>query len=219
MHCTRSRYVGWADLRLLAAAAALGLLAACNCPQGVVSETGSDGVSNEGGEQVGGDPEAYYLPFEAGTTVWVGQGYLGVLSHAGEYAADFMTPLGTPIVAARGGTVVDLNEASDCNSWTVLGPDHADPDCYSNFVQIRHGDDTIAVYGHLLHDSVSVEIGQTVARGEAIALSGHTGFSFLPHLHFAVSNPPTAARFADVCGDGIPQAGYSYTSQNARGAN
>ena len=82
-------------------------------------------------------------------------------------------------------------------------------------MEVQHADGTIAVYGHLAHDGVLVGVGQQVARGEPIALSGHTGFSFAPHLHFSVSNPPVEVHFADVGGEGIPQLGWWYTSQNA----
>jgi murein DD-endopeptidase MepM/ murein hydrolase activator NlpD len=49
-----------------------------------------------------------------------------------------------------------------------------------------HDDGTIAIYAHLHWDSVRVQAGQHVQRGEYIADSGNTGFTTGPHLHFAV---------------------------------
>jgi hypothetical protein len=56
----------------------------------------------------------------------------------------------------------------------------------ANMVEILHDDGTIAVYAHLHWDSVRVQPGQFVRRGEYIANSGNTGFSTGAHLHFAV---------------------------------
>ena len=47
-------------------------------------------------------------------------------------------------------------------------------------------DGTIGVYAHLHWDSVRVQPGQHVQRGEYIADSGNTGFTTGAHLHFAV---------------------------------
>ena len=199
----RPRQVGIRVIfRLLVLAVVAAMQAACTCETALTEAPDTT------------DAEAYYLPFEAGTKVWVAQGYNGILSHSGQYAVDFAVPIGTPVLAARRGTVIDFNADSDCNNWTILGQAFADPSCRWNFVRIQHSDGTVAVYGHLAHDSVFVVAGQQVARGERIALSGHTGFSATPHLHFAVSNPPTPAHFVDVCGDGEPLVGYEYTSQN-----
>ncbi|HSG66493.1 MAG TPA: M23 family metallopeptidase, partial [Gammaproteobacteria bacterium] len=44
----------------------------------------------------------------------------------------------------------------------------------------------MALYAHLQWDSIRVEPGQRVARGELLARSGNTGFSTGPHLHFVV---------------------------------
>jgi murein DD-endopeptidase MepM/ murein hydrolase activator NlpD len=54
-----------------------------------------------------------------------------------------------------------------------------------NFVRVLHDDGTMGVYLHLKQGSVSVE-GQRVMVGSALALSGNTGNSSGPHLHFVV---------------------------------
>ena len=70
--------------------------------------------------------------------------------------------------------MVDLNESSNTG-----GPDKKHKD-ESNYVSIAHADGTIGEYHHLKADGVLVEIGDRVTAGQAIALSGDTGYSTLP---------------------------------------
>jgi murein DD-endopeptidase MepM/ murein hydrolase activator NlpD len=59
---------------------------------------------------------------------------------------------------------------------------------YGNDVIIRHADGRYTLYGHLTRPLVSA--GQTVAKGEAIGVSGATGNVTGPHLHFEVRTTP-----------------------------
>ena len=56
----------------------------------------------------------------------------------------------------------------------------------ANQVRILHDDGTMAVYAHLQPNSVRVQRGAKIARGQWIANSGNTGYSSGPHLHFVV---------------------------------
>ena len=92
-------------------------------------------------------------------------GYRWGRLHAG---TDVGVPQGTTVRASRGGQVVTAG-------W-VGG--------YGNCVIIDHGDGVSTRYGHL--SQVLVSVGQYVDQGDQIALSGNTGRSTGPHLHFEI---------------------------------
>ena len=89
---------------------------------------------------------------------------------------DIAMPEGTPIIAARGGLVVKTE-----NNQAGRGSDPS-----GNFVRVLHDDGTQGVYLHLKQGSVSVRDGQRVGVGSLLGLSGNTGNSSGPHLHFVV---------------------------------
>lgn len=128
------------------------------------------------------DAVLYRLPYAKGKTYYVVQGYNGGYSHRGasRFALDFMMPEGTPVHAARTGVVVDVTE-----QHTLGG---ADPKYsqYANFVVVLHNDGTTGEYYHLQHQGAAVAVGDKIETGELLGFSGNTGFSSLPHLHFAV---------------------------------
>lgn len=88
------------------------------------------------------------------------------------------------IRAARGGTVYALVAGESGNSWGDGTPKGYNG--VGNFVVIDHGDGTFGTYWHLQKNSVKVAKGDKVARGQVLALSGNTGNSSTPHLHFDV---------------------------------
>jgi len=87
------------------------------------------------------------------------------LSHAG---IDIAVPRGTPVRAVAAGTVV----AAD---WTPR---------YGNRVILDHGASVMTLYGH--NELLLVRPGDRVQAGTPIALSGNSGISTAPHLHFEV---------------------------------
>mgnify|MGYP001568820539 FL=1 len=120
----------------------------------------------------------YPLPW-CGGPFRLSQGAEGQYSHFGpknRYAMDIAMPVGTPIIAARAGVVVKVE-----NSQSGRGTDPS-----GNFVRVLHNDGTMGVYLHLKQGSVSVREGQQVTVGSPLALSGNTGNSSGPHLHFVV---------------------------------
>lgn len=131
-----------------------------------------------------GDPSGaaqgyrYPLPWRGGP-FRLSQGANGQYSHYGpknKYAMDIAMPVGTPIIAARAGVVVKTE-----NSQSGRGNDAS-----GNFVRVLHDDGTMGVYLHLKQGLVSVREGQRVTVGSPLALSGNTGNSSGPHLHFVV---------------------------------
>jgi murein DD-endopeptidase MepM/ murein hydrolase activator NlpD len=140
-------------------------------------------------EAVPGDPAAkpqdalYRLPFAA-APVRVDQGVGGHFSHhdaQNYYALDFALAEGTPILAARGGTVMQVEAG-----FAEAGLDRETFGGRANFVRILHADGSMALYAHLAPSGVAVQPGQRVVAGQRLALSGNTGLSTAPHLHFAV---------------------------------
>jgi hypothetical protein len=144
------------------------------------SYTDSFTIGNK--DAVHDDNWIYQLPYKVGKTFRVTQGYHGVFSHIGpdEYAIDWKMPVGTPVYAARGGIVVKAKDDSNQG-----GPDRKYEDC-ANCVLIRHSDGTIGIYAHLKKGGCKVKVGDRVNTGDLIALSGNTGFTSGPHLHFSV---------------------------------
>jgi murein DD-endopeptidase MepM/ murein hydrolase activator NlpD len=123
----------------------------------------------------------YILPWAIGQTYKVGQGNCTQFSHATtnnqQFAYDFLMPIGTSIHAARRGTVAAVNE--DFSDGTGISGQE-------NFIFIEHDDGSIGRYAHLTKLGALFEVGENVERGDAIALSGNSGASTAPHLHFDV---------------------------------
>jgi murein DD-endopeptidase MepM/ murein hydrolase activator NlpD len=103
------------------------------------------------------------------------------MSHKGEYALDFKMKTGTTICAARSGIVIAMRENSDKGG---LKPEMLSE---GNYIIISHDDGSEAHYWHLQKDGVLVDVGDTIETGQAIGLSGNTGYSAFPHLHFEVN--------------------------------
>ena len=125
-----------------------------------------------------------YLPPLQQVEPRIDQGFEGSFSHADEenrYALDFAADAGTPVLAARAGTVMQV-EAGFRTSGLAYG-EYAKR---ANFIRILHDDGSMALYAHLAADGVLVRQGQQVQAGQRIGLSGNTGYSTAPHLHFAV---------------------------------
>ncbi|GAA2647409.1 MULTISPECIES: M23 family metallopeptidase [Streptomyces] len=105
--------------------------------------------------------------FGKGGTMWSHK-------HSGQ---DFAVPVGTPVKAAAAGVVVKA------------GPNGGgDGPAYGNAIVIKHANNTYSQYAHL--SKIQVRIGQKVNASQRIALSGNTGNSSGPHLHFEIRTTP-----------------------------
>jgi len=121
----------------------------------------------------------YRLPWPGGLCLYCGS-HAGRRStpHSGRgrYALDFFLPMGTPVLAARGGIVEKV-----CDRHAVFKPKE-----FGTFVLINHGDGTWGRYYHLRGGSIRVRRGQVVRQGDILGESGRTGRCQSRHLHFEV---------------------------------
>ncbi|MEN9604584.1 MAG: hypothetical protein RJB39_269 [Candidatus Parcubacteria bacterium] len=93
----------------------------------------------------------------------------GIHGHNG---VDIAGTIGTPILAAREGTVTLVRGGSTWNGG------------YGNYVVVSHGGGVQTLYAHM--NSITVNQGQTVSRGQQVGTLGNTGDSTGPHLHVEV---------------------------------
>ena len=125
----------------------------------------------------------FYPPFAAGRDFPISQGFDGDSTHkdaANRFAVDIVMPIGTPVLAARSGIVMDLEDDFHGGKQKHRYLERA------NQIRILHDDGSMAVYAHLQPSSAKVYAGAKVQAGAWIANSGNTGFSSGPHLHFVV---------------------------------
>jgi hypothetical protein len=94
-----------------------------------------------------------------------GFGYRWGVLHGG---IDIANSIGTPILAAADGVVIDAGPTAGYGMW----------------VKLRHRDGTVTLYGHV--NTTTVNIGERVWAGDQIATMGNRGNSTGPHLHFEV---------------------------------
>ncbi|MFF9850133.1 M23 family metallopeptidase [Streptomyces litmocidini] len=115
---------------------------------------------------------SFQLPI-AGSYVSTGYKTGGSLWSSGHHSGiDFHAAYGTQVVSVGSGTVVEAG-------WGGA---------YGNNIVIRMNDGTYTQYGHL--SSIGVHVGQTVEPGQQIGISGSTGNSTGPHLHFEARTSP-----------------------------
>jgi murein DD-endopeptidase MepM/ murein hydrolase activator NlpD len=115
---------------------------------------------------------------------WTGQLWHDSVPHWGRVydqhtGTDYPMVSMTAVAAARGGTVVDLQEGFGTTQFGDFG----------NFVRIRHADGRDTIYYHLAQNGALVGVTQTVVAGQPIGLSGCSGTCYGAHLHFELLRP------------------------------
>jgi murein DD-endopeptidase MepM/ murein hydrolase activator NlpD len=128
------------------------------------------------------DTHIYALPYAAGESYPVSQGFHGSYSHTGgdAFAIDFKMDEGTHVHAARAGVVVGSRDDS------AKGGPSKNFEWDANYILIQHDDGTLGHYVHLQKGGNRVKVGDVVKPGDWIGRSGNTGHTTGPHLHFAV---------------------------------
>ena len=121
-------------------------------------------------------------------------------------------PFGSTVTAARAGVVSAMRVTPPAGSRGLTA---------SNWIQIDHGDGTIASYVHVAQDGALVALGDRVELGTSIAITGDTGdVGSFPHVHFDVhpcgsnlgcTTLPTTFRNTEPNPDGLIQNRF-YTS-------
>jgi hypothetical protein len=157
----------------------------------------------------------YKLPFPKDEEGWVIQGNNSGSNHSGkqQYAWDFRRSCGSPVLAARGGTIV-TDPAKTRDNYTGNGSDKP-----NNFITIDQGDGTFGRYLHIQQGSILRRSG-TVKQGTEIAKVGNVGNSLTGHIHFVVEDkdgnslPVKFDLGKDDKDKGIPRTFHSYTSSN-----
>ena len=86
------------------------------------------------------------------------------------YALDYASPKGTPIVAAADGVVIFAGKRGG----------------YGNLIEIRHENNLKTLYAHMNSFATGMRTGKKVKRGQMIGRVGSTGLSTGPHLHFGL---------------------------------
>ncbi|NND15187.1 MAG: M23 family metallopeptidase, partial [Eudoraea sp.] len=111
----------------------------------------------------------YNLPYHPGESRQIGLSSCSGSYHSAgfpdQFAVDFEMQIGDFVLAARGGTVIYVEESGTDGNYP------------NNIIVIRHVDGTFGQYMHLTFDGAVVERGQTVAQGDLIGYSGATGFA------------------------------------------
>jgi len=147
----------------------------------------------------------WMVPIQIKEPILCSQGFNGCITHNGKfrYSVDIAVDEGTPVICPRDGIVVDYV----CH-FRETGTDQSF-ETKTNYLTIAHSDGTVSEYVHLKHKGVLAELGEVVKRGQVIAYSGNTGWSYGPHLHFHVrenANKGSSTipyKFDDGTGNGI----------------
>ena len=151
------------------------LLAACG---GGDSDAVVDSTATTCTDSLPYQQSSFVLPFTVSESFFVSQANCSGFGHSAfwKYGYDFNMPVGTLVVAARSGTVLHAQDGAQDGDRTR-----------TNLVTIEHEDGTVALYSHLTLNGVLVTVGQSVAAGDTIGLSGDTGNTGdIPHLHFSL---------------------------------
>ncbi len=103
-------------------------------------------------------------------------------AHFGPYchAIDYLMPDGSKILAPKEGFVVEVKDSSN------RGGPSQEFENDLNYITISHGNNEFSQLCHIKHKGALVRVNQPVSRGQLIAYTGSTGWTYEPHLHLMV---------------------------------
>jgi murein DD-endopeptidase MepM/ murein hydrolase activator NlpD len=108
-----------------------------------------------------------------------------------KFGYDFDMAIGTLVLAARAGVVLQADESHLESEVSETG----------NYVIVEHEDRTTGLYGHLTYNGVAVSVGDSVRAGTVIGYSGKSGNleNHPPQLHFSVQSCDPVSRGTAGC--------------------
>ncbi|MEO7764385.1 MAG: M23 family metallopeptidase [Ferruginibacter sp.] len=134
----------------------------------------------------------YRLPYEENKSHLLVQGYFSMYTHKNRAALDFKLKKGSKICAVRDGVVLRIKADGRKGGSNVKYRSSG------NYIVIQHEDSTRSGYWHLRHNAVFVKVGDKVKQGQVIGLSGKTGYTYFPHLHFIVWKPDKNGQWTQI---------------------
>ncbi len=133
----------------------------------------------------------YRQPFDGSYPITQGFGER-ITDPKGHTGIDFALPLGTPVLASANGVVYHVGFAENG---------------YGNYIVLNHEDGRKTLYAHLQHTMVVKTMH--VRQGQQIGMSGSTGNSTGPHLHFEIQQNGVAVDPMPFLKSFVPQYGAS----------
>lgn len=149
--------------------------------QNASNNSGKNNNSNSNSSTSGGNASSgsgYFMRPVSGGSISTNGYYSSGKFHG---AIDYAISSGSTVVAAADGVVLSTADLTTS---------------YGTHVVIRHANGTQTYYGHGTRGSICVKPGQKVKKGEKIMLSGSTGHSTGPHLHFEVRVSPYSYKYS-----------------------
>ena len=156
----------------------------------------------QNGYLLGNNPQRYAIDF---TKIVDGLPY----KNKGDKNEDWYN-YNLPVMAAEEGTVVFTADGF-ANNGTPGKVDYPIDftNITGNVVYIEHSDGTLAMYAHMIPNSIRVKVGQKVMAGQELGRLGNSGNSIAPHLHFHVVANPGRKKLVNYA-DGLFLEGVPY---------
>ena len=142
------------------------------------NNSSNSGKNNNNSGSITPTGSGYFMKPVSGGTISTNGYYSSGKFHG---AIDYAISSGSPVYAAAAGVVMVTDNLTSS---------------YGTYVVIRHANGMQSYYGHGTRGSICVSPGQIVSKGQQIMLSGSTGNSSGPHLHFELRVAPYSYKYS-----------------------